>query len=279
MCDVDRLDDDPIGAVAVGVDVEVEDDVGDTLLARVLDSGSPVRMTRGLALPDMHKLEQLQRDGAALQEGQALAEARLQELDEQVQTLDEQRRTQAQTAATESSRQAELGARLEALRALQDKVQSSGKLKPWLVKHGLDSLQGLWTRVHIEPGWETALEAALRERLAALEVGRLETVRAFAADAPPARLAFYSTGVSAHADTHRTLPRLSELLQLDDAGFRKLFSGSPIKRIGRDRFVRNCLYAAGNSGNPALTEQVAALTQDPDPVVAEAAQWALARLR
>ncbi|MFO1215972.1 MAG: chromosome segregation protein SMC [Burkholderiaceae bacterium] len=179
---------------------------------------------RGLALPDMHKLEQLQRDGAALQEGQALAEARLQELDEQVQTLDEQRRTQAQTAATESSRQAELGARLEALRALQDKVQSSGKLKPWLVKHGLDSLQGLWTRVHIEPGWETALEAALRERLAALEVGRLETVRAFAADAPPARLAFYSTGVSAHADTHRTLPRLSELLRLNDAGLQALLN-------------------------------------------------------
>jgi epoxyqueuosine reductase len=73
-------------------------------------------------------------------------------------------------------------------------------------------------------------------------------------------------------------PRLAELLALDDAGFRALFSGSPIKRIGRDRFVRNCLYAAGNSGNDALTAQVAALTSDPDPVVAEAAQWALARL-
>ncbi len=73
-------------------------------------------------------------------------------------------------------------------------------------------------------------------------------------------------------------PRLGELLGLDDAGFRSLFSGSPIKRIGRDRFVRNCLYAAGNSGNGALTAQVEALTADPDPVVAEAAQWALARL-
>jgi epoxyqueuosine reductase len=73
-------------------------------------------------------------------------------------------------------------------------------------------------------------------------------------------------------------PRLAELLALDDAGFRALFSGSPIKRIGRDRFVRNCLYAAGNSGNPALTAQVAALTTDPDPVVAEAAVWALGRL-
>lgn len=74
-------------------------------------------------------------------------------------------------------------------------------------------------------------------------------------------------------------PRLAELLALDDAGFRALFSGSPIKRIGRDRFVRNCLYAAGNSGNTSLTAQVEALTADPDPVVAEAAAWALARLR
>ena len=74
-------------------------------------------------------------------------------------------------------------------------------------------------------------------------------------------------------------PRLAELLALDDAGFRALFSGSPIKRIGRDRFVRNCLYAAGNSGNRALAAQVAALTGDPDPVVADAAAWALARLR
>lgn len=74
-------------------------------------------------------------------------------------------------------------------------------------------------------------------------------------------------------------PRLGELLALDDAGFRALFSGSPIKRIGRDRFVRNCLYAVGNSGNGGLIPQVEALTCDPDPVVADAARWALGRLR
>ncbi|WP_241233692.1 tRNA epoxyqueuosine(34) reductase QueG [Altericroceibacterium xinjiangense] len=75
-----------------------------------------------------------------------------------------------------------------------------------------------------------------------------------------------------------TGPELSRLLTLDDAAFRQLFSGSPIKRIGRDRFVRNCLIAAGNSGNPALIEQVRALAADPDPVVAEAAGWALGKL-
>ncbi|NNC59212.1 MAG: tRNA epoxyqueuosine(34) reductase QueG [Erythrobacter sp.] len=74
-------------------------------------------------------------------------------------------------------------------------------------------------------------------------------------------------------------PKLEDLLLLDDASFRRLFSGSPIKRIGRNRFVRNCLIAAGNSADPALAEQVEVLRSDPDPVVAEAADWAMARLR
>jgi epoxyqueuosine reductase len=73
-------------------------------------------------------------------------------------------------------------------------------------------------------------------------------------------------------------PRLADLLALDDAGFREVFAGSPIKRIGWDRMVRNCLIAAGNSGDAALIEPVRRLLDDADPVVAEAAEWALARL-
>jgi len=73
-------------------------------------------------------------------------------------------------------------------------------------------------------------------------------------------------------------PQLADLLALDDAGFRQLFSGSPIKRIGRNRFVRNCLIAAGNSGNRNLVPVVETLRGDSDPVVAEAAEWAAAEL-
>ena len=73
-------------------------------------------------------------------------------------------------------------------------------------------------------------------------------------------------------------PELAELATLDDAAFRARFAGSPIKRIGRDRFIRNVLYAIGNSGLPALRPVAAALTADPDPTVAEAAEWALSRL-
>ena len=73
-------------------------------------------------------------------------------------------------------------------------------------------------------------------------------------------------------------PRLAALAGLDDAGFRSLFAGSPVKRIGRNRFVRNVLYAIGNSGLPALLSQAQALQCDPDPVVVDAAAWATARL-
>jgi epoxyqueuosine reductase len=75
------------------------------------------------------------------------------------------------------------------------------------------------------------------------------------------------------------LPELAELAALDDAGFRARFAGSPVKRIGRNRFVRNVAYAVGNSGLPRLIPVAAALSGDADPVVAEAGAWALARLR
>lgn len=73
-------------------------------------------------------------------------------------------------------------------------------------------------------------------------------------------------------------PPLAELAALDDAGFRARFAGSPIKRTGRDRFVRNVVYAIGNSGDPALAENVRPLTSDADPTVRDAARWALRRL-
>ncbi len=75
-----------------------------------------------------------------------------------------------------------------------------------------------------------------------------------------------------------TAPKLAELLMLDDAAFRALFSGSAIKRIGVNRFIRNCLYAAGNSGQSALIPAVWAHLGSDDPVVADAARWAMARL-
>jgi epoxyqueuosine reductase len=73
-------------------------------------------------------------------------------------------------------------------------------------------------------------------------------------------------------------PRIADLLALDDAAFRAVFAGSPIKRIGRNRMVRNAAIAAGNSGDPVFIPALQKLAQDDDQVVAEAATWALARL-
>jgi epoxyqueuosine reductase len=73
-------------------------------------------------------------------------------------------------------------------------------------------------------------------------------------------------------------PRLADLLALDDASFREMFAGSPMKRIGLKRMIRNCLIAAGNSGDAALIPSVERHLGDPDPVIAEAAEWAVAQL-
>ncbi|MEZ5839756.1 MAG: tRNA epoxyqueuosine(34) reductase QueG [Hyphomicrobiales bacterium] len=73
-------------------------------------------------------------------------------------------------------------------------------------------------------------------------------------------------------------PPLAGLADLDDAAFRTYFSGSPVKRVGRDRFLRNVLVAIGNSGDPALADVARARLRDASPLVRGAAVWALARL-
>lgn len=73
-------------------------------------------------------------------------------------------------------------------------------------------------------------------------------------------------------------PMLADLLELDDAAFRSFFSASPVKRIGRDRFLRNVLIAAGNSGDPGLVAQAGRLLGDPAALVRGAAVWALSQL-
>jgi chromosome segregation protein len=181
-----------------------------------------------LAAPDEARLAHLRSQLDEAQEAQELAAARLDELQEAVPRLDNDRRARQQAVNDESARQADLSARMEALKALQEKVKTDGKLRPWLAKHGLDGLAGLWSRIHIETGWENALEAALRERLGALEVGRLDMVRGFlgsgAGDAPPAKLAFFSPPTAPQPAPAARLPRLASLLRIHDAGLHAVLS-------------------------------------------------------
>lgn len=92
------------------------------------------------------------------------------------------------------------------------------------------------------------------------------------------KFAQVSREAALHARQALRSPALADLAALDDAAFRALFAKSPVKRIGRDRFVRNVLYAIGNSGDPALAGAARARLDDADETVREAAAWALERL-
>jgi epoxyqueuosine reductase len=82
-----------------------------------------------------------------------------------------------------------------------------------------------------------------------------------------------------HARAESRRPRLADLAVLDDASFRELFAGSPVKRVGRDRFVRNVLIAIGNSGDASLIPSARTLLNDPSPLVRAMAVWALSQLQ
>ena len=169
-----------------------------------------------------------QTDEARLQDLQAqweLARAvaqesleRLQSLQESAPELDEARRAQQQQVNTDAARYADVSARLEALKALQERLRTDEKLKPWLTKHGLVDLQGLWTRIQVQAGWENAVEAALRDRLGALEVSKLEMVQAFIQDLPPVKLSFFTRPAAGRSSTASTLAVLADKVQVHDAG-------------------------------------------------------------
>ncbi|QHE92353.1 chromosome segregation protein SMC [Pandoraea fibrosis] len=176
---------------------------------------------RGLDKPDEVELE-TQR--AELAEHQAMledAQAELADAQERLPRLEAERAEAQARVQSEAATIAQLEARLTALKQLQESVQTEGKVQPWLDKHELAQLPRLWKKLHIEPGWENALESVLRERLAALEISNLDWVKAFASDAPPAKLAFYSPPPAARPiETPASLRPLLSLLRIDDPGLR-----------------------------------------------------------
>ncbi len=103
------------------------------------------------------------------------------------------RQQQLDDRTSQSEALARIEARLQALKQVQASVEANAKLDPWLRAQGLENLPRLFRKLVVEPGWETAFEAVLRERVQSVEVGRLDTIGGLAADAPPARVAFYST--------------------------------------------------------------------------------------
>jgi len=183
----------------------------------------------GLARPDTGRIDALRVEVADGEARLADIKADLEQAEQQFPSVQSARRDAQEKLSRETGLCAQLDARLAALKQLQASVQSQGALQPWLDKHELAGLPRLWQRLHIETGWETALEAVLRERIAALEISQLEWARAFFGDAPPAKMSFFSaqsmplapTGTSAAAGTAPFTTLLS-LLQLSDANLRSV---------------------------------------------------------
>ena len=205
-----------------------------------------------LHVPDAALIERLAGDCSAVEEQLEEAQAQYVELEERLPALEDARR-EAQRASQEENRKlAGLEARFSALERLQEDVQKQGALQPWLEGHGMDTLGRLWQRLQIESGWETALEAVMRERMAAIELRTLEHAVALHSDAPPARLAFYQLPAAASVPTPQLpLRPLSSLLKVNDPDLRALLNDwlydvylcdSLEEAVGmRDRLPSGCL--------------------------------------
>ena len=178
----------------------------------------------GLNLPDSSHLAnlrmQLEEKQQALEEQAML----LEEASEQQQRTEQERSAAQAQVNAETSANAQLEARLSALKQLQERVQTQGKVQPWLQKHELDTLPRLWQKLHIEQGWETAVESVLRERTTALEMSNIDWAKGFFNDAPPAKLALYSPSMAQAGSTVEVagLKSFASLLKLNDAGVRGL---------------------------------------------------------
>jgi len=177
----------------------------------------------GLQRPDQTHLtnlsEQLEEKRIDLEQ----AQMQLEEAQQRHPELDAARHSAQEKVQAESAANAQLDARLVALTQLQARVQSEGKVQPWLAKHELTDLPRLWQKLHIKDGWETALEAVLRERTQALEVSNLDWAKAFFGDVPPAKLALYSTQTMVAKNASEVgsgLVSLISFLQLNDSNLR-----------------------------------------------------------
>ena len=194
------------------------------ILATLATRRERLQQERGnLNLPDAGHLDNLRMQ---LEEKQLQLEEQnllLEEAASRQESSEQERREAHAQVQQESAANAKLEARLSALRQLQERVQTQGKVQPWLQKHELDKLPRLWQKLDIEAGWETALESVLRERTGALEISNLDWARGFFGDAPPARMALYtpSSGAGASLEHHGLKP-FASLLKLNDPGLRGL---------------------------------------------------------
>ncbi|MFT4102322.1 MAG: chromosome segregation protein SMC [Burkholderiaceae bacterium] len=150
-----------------------------------------------IGAPDAESLDAMARSLEAAELAEAASAEALARADAAWHEIDARRLPAQQALREAEARLAQIDARMAALRQVQERVQSQGKIAPWLARHGLDQLGRLWHKLRIEHGWETAIESALRENVSALQVERLDHLAGLVADAPPARVSFFAATASA----------------------------------------------------------------------------------
>ena len=176
--------------------------------------------------PNETQLAHLKQQLAQAEEQSTVIAEALQGAEAQVEQAAAERQRQVDERARNTEALARIEARLHALKQVQANVEANVKLDPWLRSHGLENLPRLYRKLTVQPGWETAFESVLRERLQAVEVGRLDTIGGLTADTPPSRVSFYSTAGAMTPDAVQ-LPgfrRLSDLVRTHDAAFGALLA-------------------------------------------------------
>jgi chromosome segregation protein len=174
--------------------------------------------------PDPARLQSVQSQFLLANAKAQEAQERLSQLQEQLPVLEAQRKAAQQSLNDESSKQADLSAKVEALKNLQSSVLENGRLKPWLKKHGLEGLSALWSQLHVQEGWETAVESALRERVGSYQVTRLESVQSFDQDPPPVKVVFHELPNSKPPVVNAKLTPLMEKIHCSDSALNALLS-------------------------------------------------------
>jgi chromosome segregation protein len=169
--------------------------------------------------PDEARLAELRAQVARLEGELAQATEAQRRAEHQADAGSEERTRQLDARVRQTEALTRLEARLAALKQVQASVEANEKLDPWLREQGLDGLPRLFRKLSVEAGWETAFESVLRERIESVEVGRLDTVAGFAANVPPARVAFYSTAAAVPRDSGHMagFGRLADLMRGHDA--------------------------------------------------------------
>lgn len=205
-----------------------------------------------LGEPDAQRLGALQAEAAGVQAQAEAAQERGLQAESHQRDLEAQRETQTETRRQASAELHKLEARLHAVQETLANIEADERLDPWLRQQGMESLPRLFKRLDVESGWETAIEAVLRERVEAMEVGRLEPMAAFGQVAPPARVSFFEL---ASAEGAPAAPATE--------GHAPLAQRVSVRGANDARVIRNLLddWLAGVYTQPDLAAAMAARTR------------------